>query len=277
MKDIRQSPQYTNYLSKIGWSTERIDGVNYFIKKFLLIGSLIKIQRPEKIKCETINLLSHKYRAFQIILEPKYLSQVPTITRCGFKLCSSPFLPSKSLYIDLTKSEEVLLLQMHPKTRYNIKIAKRNEIEVLLSKDIDMFINLWHKFRKSYIFFLSLKKQIKGIYEAFSENSDILFAYHGQKILACLLVLYADKIAYYMYAAADDTGKKLFAPTLLTWEGIRLAKRKGCKIFDFEGIYDKRFPIKSWEGFTHFKKSFGGYEVKYPGAFVKTNYRNIFS
>jgi lipid II:glycine glycyltransferase (peptidoglycan interpeptide bridge formation enzyme) len=43
----------------------------------------------------------------------------------------------------------------------------------------------------------------------------------------------------------------------------------GCKIFDFEGIYDSRFPIKSWLGFTHFKKQFGGNEIAYPGCYIK--------
>ena len=43
----------------------------------------------------------------------------------------------------------------------------------------------------------------------------------------------------------------------------------GAKILDFEGIFDERFPNKKWKGFTHFKKSFAGYEVEYPGAFSK--------
>ena len=72
-----------------------------------------------------------------------------------------------------------------------------------------------------------------------------------------------------MYAAASDAGKKLFAPTLCAWEAIKLSKKHGSKIFDFEGIYDERFPLKSWHGFTRFKKSFGGREIEYPGAFVK--------
>jgi len=49
----------------------------------------------------------------------------------------------------------------------------------------------------------------------------------------------------------------------------KLAKKMGCKIFDFEGIYDDRFPLKSWLGFSRFKKSFGGLEVEYPGAYSK--------
>ena len=34
---------------------------------------------------------------------------------------------------------------------------------------------------------------------------------------------------------------------------------RGLKIFDFEGIYDQRFPKlnKGWIGFSNFKKGFG--------------------
>ena len=72
-----------------------------------------------------------------------------------------------------------------------------------------------------------------------------------------------------------DAGKKLFVPTALTWEAIISAKKEGKKVFDFEGIYDERVPNKKWLGFTHFKKSFGGDVVEYPGCFVKINFRNI--
>ena len=43
-------------------------------------------------------------------------------------------------------------------------------------------------------------------------------------------------------------------------------KKEGKKVFDFEGIYDERFPLISWKGFTRFKKGFGGIEVEYPGT-----------
>ncbi len=54
MIDIRQSKDYAQYLSSLGWVVERINNINYFIKKFPLIGSVIKIQRPEKIDFKEI-------------------------------------------------------------------------------------------------------------------------------------------------------------------------------------------------------------------------------
>ena len=54
MVDIRQTIQYANYLSKIGWEVERASEINYFIKKLPLVGSIIKVQRPEKIRINKI-------------------------------------------------------------------------------------------------------------------------------------------------------------------------------------------------------------------------------
>ncbi len=85
-------------------------------------------------------------------------------------------------------------------------------------------------------------------------------------------MLHADKIAYYWLAAATNLGKKLFAPTLLVWEVLKTAKKNGCEVFDFEGIYDERYPIKSWLGFTKFKEGFGGKEILYPPSLVKSRF-----
>jgi len=56
---------------------------------------------------------------------------------------------------------------------------------------------------------------------------------------------------------------------LVVWELMQEAKKRGCKTWDWEGIYDERWPNKGWKGFTHFKKSFGGYEVEFPGSFTR--------
>jgi lipid II:glycine glycyltransferase (peptidoglycan interpeptide bridge formation enzyme) len=73
-----------------------------------------------------------------------------------------------------------------------------------------------------------------------------------------------------MYACSTKQANKLSAPSLLVWEGVKLAKKKGCKVFDFEGIYDERYKAtKSWKGFTRFKMGFGGKVITYPPTLVK--------
>ena len=117
--------------------------------------------------------------------------------------------------------------------------------------------------------YLSQKKEITELYKALKKNADLIFTLHSNELVAGILLLHADKTSYYMYAASNQEGKRLFAPTICAWEAIKMSKKRGLKIFDFEGIYDERFPLKNWEGFTRFKKSFGGSEIEYPGAFSK--------
>lgn len=271
MKDIRQTPQYAIFMQNIGWKVERKQGVNYFIKKFPLIGSFIKIQRPGKTDFNQVDMLTKKYRALRIIVEPKTNQQINQLTNHGLCQGKSFFLPSKTIHIDLSKSEKKLLKEMHHKTRYNIKKAIRNKLKVRRSKDIKTFADFWQDCAKRQRgMFLSQKKEITELYKAFGKNAHLVLVYNDKALVSGILIIMTEDIAYYMYAASSEFGKKLFAPTLNAWEAIKLAKNLGCKIFDFEGIYDERFPLKSWQGFTRFKKSFGGYEVEYPGTFTKT-------
>ncbi len=275
MKDLRQTLEYARFMSSLGWMVERKSGVNYFIRKFPLIGSFIKIQRPNSLVFPYIERLTHKYKAFQVVVEPKS-SYYPFIFRLkskGFRQSSNPFLPSKTLIIDLTKSERQLLSEMHYKTRYNIKKSLQNSrLKIQISDNIQQFAKFWQSCAlRQRGMFLQQKHEIIKLHEAFGKKAHIILCLerYSQELLSGILLLQAKSTAYYMYAAASKFGKKLFAPTLNTWEAIRLAKRLGCKFFDFEGIYDERFPLNSWKGFTRFKKSFGGKEIEYPGAFVK--------
>ncbi|KKP30162.1 MAG: hypothetical protein UR20_C0056G0005 [Candidatus Woesebacteria bacterium GW2011_GWE2_31_6] len=71
MTDIRQTLEYANYLKSNGWIVERINGINYFIKKLPLLGSILKLQRPKEIDFKIIKKLSKKYGVFQTIIEPE--------------------------------------------------------------------------------------------------------------------------------------------------------------------------------------------------------------
>jgi lipid II:glycine glycyltransferase (peptidoglycan interpeptide bridge formation enzyme) len=83
------------------------------------------------------------------------------------------------------------------------------------------------------------------------------------------MFLVANKKAYYWQGFSSNAGRKSLAQYKVVWEGVLWAKKMGARRFDFEGIYDERFPLPTWRGLSHFKKSFGGSEVVYPGCFSK--------
>mgnify|MGYP001594001363 CR=1 FL=1 len=263
MVDIRQTSQYARYLGKIGWKVERAAEINYFIKKIPLVGSIVKIQRPEEIRIDKIRELAKKYRTLQIIVEPKNELDIKFLTSLGFKLSKSPYLPTKTLFLDLTKSERELIKGMKKDARYAIKKTKNLKTKEI--KNLEKFREAWKKSVgiKRYVPSLSHLAALKN---SFKDKCLLLTT---QDSSAGAIFLVGDGRAYYWQAFTNKEGRKSLAQYKIVWEGILWAKTKRARVFDFEGILDERFPNKSWKGFTHFKKSFGGYEIEYPGCFTK--------
>lgn len=266
MADIRQTPEYANYLKKIGWRVERWADINYFIKKIPFLGSIIKIQRPEEIRINKIREFVGKHRAFQLIVEPKNDLDAKFLASVGFKLSKSPYLPTKTLQLDLTVSIHRCLSNLKKDARYALRKFQMLNAKCQIENDIQNFRKAWKKAvgLKRYVPPLDHLVALKN---SFKDKCLFLTTQDGS---AEAIFLIGDKIAYYWQAFTNKKGRRALAQYKIVWEGIKWAKKKGAKVFDFEGIYDERFPNKSWQGFTHFKKSFGGYEVTYPGCFVKT-------
>lgn len=269
-KDIRQTENYAKYMEMIGWDVGKIKGNYYFRKNILWLGTVVKIQRPE-VRIEKDDLSEiFKLGINYLLIEPKNSEDQEYYQKTlGLKNSGSPSLPSRTIQIDLTYSSEKLLSEMHHKTRYNIGLAQRKKVRVETSSDIETFAREWQTNAKERGMYLSLRKEIKSIYHAFGKNAQILFAYKNKDILGGILVLHASKVSYYMYAFSTKLGKNLFAPSLLVWRALEMSKKRGSKFFDFEGVYDERFPLARWKGFSRFKESLGGKVLEYPGPLSK--------
>lgn len=272
MIDVRQTLAYSKYLKKIDWTVAKLDGNFVYCKKMPFLGFIIKIQRPlKRIAKSSFTKLLKRFKPFIVYIEPSSAKDyMAYVEEFGFGKTQNSFVPTKTIHIDLTQNAQDLLSRMHYKTRYNIKVAKRNKLDITYSQDIAQFANFWQTCAlKDRKMFLSLRKEIQAIFDAFEKDAELLLIQKDKHLIAEVMVIYTQDTAFYMYAAANGVGKKLFAPTLAVWEAILRAKKKGKKIFDFEGIYDDRYPLPAWKGFSRFKKSFGGKEVEYPGVLRK--------
>ena len=275
MTDIRQSINYKHYLESQGWIVERIDNTNYFLKKLPLIGSILKLQRPKKIDIKTIQKLEKKYKVFQTIIEPINQNDVICCMQYGYKLNKSPYLPSKTLNLNLAKP-----LKFNKETRRCIKIGEIQKIKAYSSpKQLEIFHNAWKKSVNFNRYVPSLNSLL-NLRKSFPNNHSTFLASHNKIsniIGGALFTRSLHDYGYYWYGFTNKEGRTSLSQYSLLYSGILWAKRMGCKVFDFEGIYDPRFPNKSWLGFTHFKKSFGGKEILYPGCFVKFRLPLIFA
>ncbi len=271
--DIHQSTSYTRFMRNIGWIVEDVDGMSAFIKKFPLIGSVIKIQRSNKIPShKKLFTLKKKYRAISLTLEPNFT--VNHLTMQPFNRSRQNYLPTKTIHIDLKQSEEKLFKSFSESTRRAVRRAMKNNVRVEQSTDIDAFIKL--KSQSFWPFGFLFTRDIKPLWQTmYPRNARLLLASHNHLTMqpfnhvfpvAGILLLFYGKNSYYWLAVSSREGNAVAAPTLLVWEALKLGKKKRCTVFDFEGIYDERFPSqnKEWLGFSKFKKGFGGKEIYFP-------------
>lgn len=280
--DLRQTEDYANFLRKQGWIIERLNNTNYFVKKLPIIGSILKIQRPKIINYEAIKTIEKKYKVFQTIIEPKNETSAQKLLLNKFKLSKSPYLPSKTLIIDLKQDKDSIFRKFSKEARRSIRKGSTLRVkEYSSSKDLKIFHNAWKKSVKFDRYVPSLKSLL-SLKKSFPNNHSIFFASHnisGSIIGGAIFTIsshgVSNCITYYMYGFTNKEGRTSLSQYSLLYSGILWGKKMGCKQFDFEGIYDERFPIKSWLGFTHFKKEFGGSEVLYPGCYTKFNFKNI--
>jgi len=189
----------------------------------------------------------------------------------GFSPLSHQHSPYNTLMLDLDVTENDILAQMKPKGRYNIRLAERKGVKIRFSRDIEDLksfykLSLGMKERGFSSFdFDHYKKMLetlgsKGVLQ-------IVVAEHENEILACLIILYFNEVAIYLHGASGNEKRELMPNHLAQWTAILDAKKKGCKVYDFWGIAPNDEPNHPWAGITRFKKSFGGIEIEFKGAF----------
>jgi len=175
--------------------------------------------------------------------------------------------PPDNWMLNLEKTEQELLIGMKPKTRYNLNLAQRKGLKVREGNQQDL-ITVWQLFLETASragIRLHSQAYYFKMWDALApKNLKILLAeYNGQPLSAMILTLFGDT-ATYLHGGTSSRMKEAMATYILHWEAIRLAKNLGYKAYDFGGVSSTN---KSWAGITRFKKSFGGLEVNYPGAF----------
>lgn len=279
MQDLRQTEEWGRFLQSTGWVVKKIDGIYCFIRKIPLTPfSIMKIQRfSGDLDLKKFNKLKNKYKIIYSNFEPlDTTSEEPLpIRRAGIRGTvrgglevkilrrSDAFLPTKTITIDLNKSEKDLWRDLSNNAK---RIIKRKDGVVVKKVRGERFLREWKKSNNTWSWsFVKYKK----IIEAFGNKADMFISKKGNKWLSGILILKSSDTCFYFQTWTNKEGRDLGSHYKLVWEAMITAKREGFCYFDFEGIEDSRFPRKSWSGFSEFKKKFGGREVLFPGCFSR--------
>lgn len=178
--------------------------------------------------------------------------------------------PAHNWLLNLEKTEEALLIDMKPKTRYNINLAQRKGVTVRVGEQKDL-LDMW-KLLLETAQRNAIRLHPQNYYFQMWEQLDkdqvkiLLAEYNGKPLAGMILTLFGDT-ATYLHGGTSLQMKEAMAPYVLHWEAIRLAKNLGYKNYDFGGVAPSGEESHAWAGISRFKKGFGGFEVAYPGAF----------
>ena len=273
-KDIRQSVRFAEFMTSIGWQALKINSSLCYLRKMPFMSNFAKIPRPQQIYSQDdYKLFIRENNIFKLKISPfiqtddkKFQKKKNQLLSNDFTIDMNPFNPTTTIEINLKKPIEVLFHNFSQAKRRAVRRALKNKIEVKISSDIESFVRIRQS--QYFPFGFLVNKETRNIWQNFTpQNATLLLAYQksNPRPLAGILLLFFNQISYYWFASALPLGKKLFAPTLLVYEALKLSQKGGCERFDFEGIYDPRFPksAESWKGFTRFKEGFGGKIITY--------------
>ncbi len=174
--------------------------------------------------------------------------------------------PSKTRILDLGKSEDDLLREMHQKTRYNIRLASRKGVEIVGATldNVDKYFEDFWKLMETTTERDNFRSHNKNYYRKMLDVpfTKLYLAKYGDKVLAGAIVSFFGDTSTYIHGASSNDMRNLMAPYLLQWEMIKSAKGRSCSYYDFYGVDELK-----WPGVTRFKKGFGGQEIYYAGTY----------
>lgn len=261
--DIRQTKEYGEYLKSGGWEIVHIDGVRGFLKKILGL-KVLKMQRFDKLNWEKLREVKRKNKVLYAILEPgEEFDDLKKLNENGYRINNGPYLPTKTLVIDLDKAEEKLWKELSETSRRWIKKNEDLKVEDWESA------KFWREWRKWSPVWITGERRLKELKKAFGKKCKLAVGIKQGVVQSGIVLLMSKDSAFYYQSFTSEEGRKSGGHYKLVWEIIKENKKNDLKKFDFDGIEDSRWPRKSWGGFTEFKKRFGGREVKYLGSFTK--------
>lgn len=190
---------------------------------------------------------------------PRYIRKAPTHI-----YHSAYFQPRNEWVLNLNASEENIFANVHPKARYNANLAERKAVTVAMSNDLQKhfpeFWSLLTETAKRDHFHLQPKQYYETVFQSSEkkQNAMLVVARHNEKILAMNFIFFFGNTANFVYGGSSNEERNLMPSYLLQRETIREAKRLGYEYYDFGGVTDGSAQYQSWEGFSAFKKKFGG-------------------
>jgi len=274
-----QTDAWASFRKAMGIDTEMVDGMQVTFHHIpstpWTIGYVPKGPLPTQQMIDQLTTLGKKKNAVFIQLEPN-VEQTE-----GFRLpiikslvpSHHPLFTKYTFVLDLTKPEEELLKAMHPKTRYNIRVAEKHKVIVKEDNSTEAFAE-----------YQRLEEETTGRQRFYAHNRryhEIMWdtmhkaniahlwtaTYKGEVIAAWIIFVHGNTM-YYPYGASSRNHREVMAPNLLLWELVKWGKKQHLKAFDLWGAMGPNPDTNdAWYGFHRFKEGYRPTLVEFIGSY----------
>lgn len=229
-------------------------------------GPIMKEWRSEYLQCFVDELTAYgKREGFHFIRFAPFVADSPEIRRvfaaCGFRVSPIHMLAETMWLLDIRATDDVLLKGMRNTTRGRLRRAMKEQVDVQMStepKAVEEFIDL-HKTTEQRHHFVAYPSELfhqeVGIFAA-DNQAAVFHARHQNRLIASAIIVFYGPAAFYHHGASIPS--KIPAATLLQWQAIQEAKKRGCSYYSFWGITESENEKHPFYGPSLFKRGFGG-------------------
>lgn len=178
--------------------------------------------------------------------------------------------PRATWTIDLRCSTDDLKAGLRTRLRGYVNTGEKRGLSLRTGTidDLDTFSSLLEKTAENR-FDTHGRAYYATVYQTLAERGagSLTFADHDGIPVAAVMSFDSPATRYYAHVAVDEErNRSLHASAWLAWRLILDAKETGRTAYDFWGVLAEEIPGHPWNGFTTFKKSFGGSLVRRSGT-----------
>lgn len=170
--------------------------------------------------------------------------------------------------LDLTKTEDEILVGMRQRLRRALRKAEKNQIKIETTTDpaaIKEFYRIELQTARRHDFYAFSENFLTKQFEAFAKNQEavLYIAKKDGEILAENFMIFYGNEASYHYGVSSELGTKYSGAPLLHMQAMRDARQRGITRYNFWGIVDENDTKHRFYGVSVFKRGFGVEELRY--------------
>jgi len=222
-------------------------------------GPVVGDKDRDNLLLELAKYAKRMYGSVAVTVEPD--SQEYTVPK-GWRKSKNTILPSRTIILDLNRSEAELINDMAKKTRQYIRKSTSEAITIKMVRsreEIGKCLEVYQQTAKRARFNLHDNQYYYDVIDKLGDHSIVFAVYADDQIISFLWLAISADTAYELYGGMNELGQQLRSNYALKWYAIRKCKEWGIVRYDFGGLLDG--------GVSTFKRGWAENETTLAGTF----------